>query len=73
MNVSEPLNRWGIDKLPFASSQSDESVNGIADLMVFFRHMVSAVWKPAARMIQMIHEPEQVVKRRTPVSGAHPL
>ena len=56
VNVPEPLNRWGVDKLPFASSQSDESVNGIANLMMFFRHIVSAVWKPAAKMIQMIHE-----------------
>lgn len=38
VNMSEPLDRWRVNKLPFAGSQSDESMNSIPDLMVFFRH-----------------------------------
>ena len=49
MNVSEPLNRWGVDKLPLAISQSDESVNGIADLMMFFRHIGIGNEEPSGR------------------------
>ena len=38
MDVSEPLNRWRVDKLPFSGSQLDEPMNGIADFMEFLRH-----------------------------------
>lgn len=31
VNVSEPLDRWGVNKLPLAGSQSDESMNSVSD------------------------------------------
>ena len=42
VNMSEPLDRWRVNKLPFAGSQPDESVNSIPYFMVFFRHCDTA-------------------------------
>ena len=54
MDMSEPLNRWRVNKLPFAGSQSDKSVNRIADFMVFFRHYGSQRCYYSATMMNAI-------------------
>ena len=38
MNIAESLDDGRVDQAPFPGSQSDEPVNGIANLMLLFRH-----------------------------------
>ena len=38
VNIAESLDDRRVDQAPFPSSQSDEPMNGVANLMLVFRH-----------------------------------
>ena len=48
VNMAESLDDRRVDQTPFPGSQADEPVNGIANLMLVFRHFVQYIYVPMA-------------------------